>query len=209
MNIKPKLFPMNGVRKLIEEVTVDIKKLSLNPEKTAIVNIDIIGGFFLRGALASPRLEKIIPKIEKVNDSFAASRKVFFIDSHSAVSAEFTAYPAHCVNDEECRIIPEMGRFLSDAEVIKKNCTNGFLAPDYVKWLAANLPTLENVVVTGGMSDVSVMQYALTQKAYFNEIDSKARIIVVENATQTFHTEAHNGNSMHSFAMYNLYQNHL
>ena len=73
--------------------------------------------------------------------------------------------------------------------------------------LSGNLPTMENIVVTGGMSDVSVMQYALTQKAYFNEIDSKARIIVVENATQTFHTEAHNGNSMHSFAMYNLYQN--
>ena len=120
---------MNCVRKLIEEVTVDIKKLSLNPEKTAIVNIDIIGGFFLRGALASPRLEKIIPKIEKVNDSFAASRKVFFIDSHSAVSAEFTAYPAHCVNDEECRIIPEMGRFLSDAEVIKRTARTDFSHP--------------------------------------------------------------------------------
>lgn len=198
---------MNSVRRLVDDVTVDLKKLALSPEKTAVVNIDPIVGFFRQGALASPRLEKMIPKIEKVNDFFAASRKVFFVDSHSAVSTEFTAYPSHCVSEDECRIIPEMKRFLPDSEIIDKNCTNGFLAPDYVKWLAANLPSVENIVVTGGMSDISVMQYALTQKAYFNEIDCKSKVVVVENATQTFDTQAHNADNMHAFAMYNLYQN--
>ena len=207
MKLGLKLFPMNGVQRLVDDVTVDLKKLSLNAEKTVVVNIDPIVGFFLRGAMASPRLEKIIPKIEKVNDLFDKSRKLFFIDSHSAVSTEFTAYPLHCVTEDECKIIPELNRFLPDSDVIDKNCTNGFLAPDYVKWLGANLPTIENIIVTGGMSDISVMQYALTQKAHFNEIDCKAKVIVVENATQTFDTQAHNGDNMHAFAMYNLYKN--
>ena len=91
MKLGLKLFPMNGVQRLVDDVTVDLKKLSLNAEKTVVVNIDPIVGFFLRGAMASPRLEKIIPKIEKVNDLFDKSIKHFFIDSHSAVSTEFTA----------------------------------------------------------------------------------------------------------------------
>ena len=46
MKLGLKLFPMNGVQRLVDDVTVDFKKLSLNAEKTVVVNIDPIVGFF-------------------------------------------------------------------------------------------------------------------------------------------------------------------
>ena len=66
--MKINLFPSNSIQKLIHDVTVDIRKLNLNPKTTIVVNVDVINGFFKEGALASLRLDKIIGKIEKVKN---------------------------------------------------------------------------------------------------------------------------------------------
>lgn len=205
--MKINLFPSNSIQKLIHDVTVDIRKLNLNPKTTIVVNVDVINGFFKEGALASLRLDKIIGKIEKVNEFFLHSQKIFFIDSHTQMSTEFSAYPTHCVSDREQQIVSELSRFTADALLIKKNCTNGFLEPEYARWFAQHRDKIENIVITGGATDICVMQFALTQKAYLNEINSKIKVIAVENAIQTFDTEAHNGDMCHAFAMYNMYIN--
>ena len=63
MKLGLKLFPMNGVQRLVDDVTVDLKKLSLNAEKTVVVNIDPIVGFFLRGAMACDAVRAIQPDL--------------------------------------------------------------------------------------------------------------------------------------------------
>ena len=56
-----------------------------------------------------------------------------------------------------------------------------------------------------GITDISVMQFALTLRAYFNEKNEpRKRIAVVENAVQTFDSDSHNGDRMHTFALYNM-----
>jgi len=57
------------------------------------------------------------------------------------------------------------------------------------------------------MTDLCVMQYALALKAYGNQNDRKLNVVVLENATQSFTTEAHDGNIMHRFALYNMMLN--
>ncbi|MDF2686686.1 MAG: putative pyrazinamidase/nicotinamidase [Clostridia bacterium] len=56
----------------------------------------------------------------------------------------------------------------------------------------------------GGVTDVCIMQFALTQKAYFNECNQNKSIIVIENAVQTFNSDTHDGNQMHTFALFNM-----
>lgn len=205
--MKFNLFPSNNIGKLMRDVTIDIRKLNLNPATTVVVNVDVINGFFKAGALASPRMDRVANKIEKVNEFFLNSQKVFFVDTHTQNSTEFSAYPSHCISEHEQQIIPELQRFTEQALIVKKNCTNGFLEPTYAKWFAENKNKIESIVITGGATDICVLQFALTQKAFLNEINSKIKVIAVENAIQTFDAEAHNGDLCHSFAMYNMYIN--
>lgn len=197
-------FFSNNTEKLVREMTVDIRTASINPKTTAIINMNTINGFFKDGSLASPRLNAIIPKIVQVNEYFLNSKKLFFIDSHTYSSAELKSFPEHCVAQIEREIISELELFASKAEIISKNSTNGFLCNKYLLWLKNYINDLENFIIVGAVSDICVLQFALTQKAYFNERNQDKRIIVIENAVQTFNSETHDGNQMHTFALYNM-----
>ena len=190
--------------KTIREITVSIRSLIINPETTVVVNMDTINGFFKKGPLASARLNTIIPQIKKVNEYYLDSPKIFFTDTHTGDSEEFTAYPKHCVDKYEQEIISELEPFADTAEIFPKNCTNGFLCTNYLSWLLRH-KEVENIVIVGGCTDICVMQYALAQRAYWNENNVNNRIIVIENAVQTYHDDIHNGDLMHNFAIFNMY----
>ena len=74
-------------------------------------------------------------------------------------------------------------------------------------WLRENLGAVDNYVITGGFSDVCVMQFALSMNAYFDQLNKPKNIIVIENATQTFDSDGHDGAKMHVFAVYNMILN--
>jgi len=200
-------FLYNNVAKLVKDVTIDIRKLELNPSDTVVINMNPVNGFFKEGPLSTPRLNNVIPKMIRVNEMFINSRKIFFCDKHSATSTELSTYPVHCATDREQMIISELVRYSDNQKIIEKNSTNGFFAKDYLAWLAKNQNNISNFIIVGGMTDISVMQFALSQKSQLNEINRQANVIVVENATQTFENNAHNGNQMHAFALYNMYIN--
>lgn len=197
----------NGMEKMIRESTLNLRQLALNPETTVVVNVDTINGFFKEGKLSSPRLTEIIPKVVAVNEYFLSSRKLFFVDTHTKKSLELKVYPDHCISEREQSIISELELFTEDATIIPKDSTNGFLAPEYVRWLAKNADSVDHYVVVGGVTDLCVMQYALTQKAYCNQQGIRAHVIIIENAVQTFHSQIHDGNLMHTFALANMISN--
>ena len=63
-----------------------------------ILVVDMIEGFTRKGALASPRIEALIPKqvefLKQVpDDSFV----IFACDSHSKEDSEFNRMPIHCL----------------------------------------------------------------------------------------------------------------
>ena len=196
-----------GHEKTVKVAIVNLRTLLINPETAVVVNIDTINGFFKQGALSSSRMVAVIPQIRKVNEYFLSSRKLFFTDWHKDGCPEFNAFPAHCVSEEEQQIISELAPFSSTGEIFRKNSTNGFLSMEYLAWMTKHCRQIENYIIVGGVTDICVLQYALTQKAYLNENNIRAGIVVVENAVQTFHSAIHNGDDMHFFALYNMLLN--
>ncbi len=192
--------------KTIREITVNIRSLVTDPETTLVVNMDTINGFFKKGKLASKRLKGIIPQILQVNEYYLDSPKIFFVDTHTKDSEELETYPEHCVDKYEQEIITELESFAAVGDVIPKNSTNGFFSKDYLAWLAKH-KEIENIVIVGGCTDLCVMQFALAMRAYWNEQNNNNRIVVIENAVQTYHDEIHNGDTMHNFAILNMYLN--
>ena len=192
--------------KTLREITVPIRTYVTDPERTVIVNVDTINGFFKKGNMASARLKAIIPQLVRVNDYYQESPKLFFVDTHTPKAEEFETFPVHCVDKYEQEIISELEPYAEVGDVIAKNSTNGFFCKNYLAWLAKN-KQIENIVIVGACTDTSVMQFALAQRAYWNEHDNNNRIIVVENAVQTYHDDIHNGDAMHGFALFNLYLN--
>lgn len=192
--------------KTVREVTVNIRTYITNPETTVVINMDTVNGFFKKGALASPRLKAIIPEIVRVNEYYLDSPKIFFADTHTKNSEEFDTYPEHCVDPYESEVISELEAFAEVGEIIPKNSTNGFFCKQFLAWLAKH-KEIENIVIVGGCTDICVMQFALAMRAYWNENDVNNRIIVIENAVQTYHDDLHNGDTMHHFALFNMYMN--
>ncbi len=192
--------------KTVREVTVNIRNYITNPETTVVVNMDTVNGFFKKGKLASNRLKAIIPEIVRVNEYYLDSPKIFFADTHGKEAVEFDTYPEHCVDPYEREIITELQDFADVGDVIPKNSTNGFFCKEFLAWLAKH-KEIENIVIVGGCTDICVMQFALAMRAYWNENDNNNRIIVMENAVQTYHDDIHNGDTMHYFALFNMYIN--
>ncbi len=192
--------------KTVREVTVSIRTYITDPETTVIVNMDTVNGYFKKGKMASSRLNAIIPQLVRVNEYYLDSPKLFFTDTHTPRSEEFETYPAHCVDKYEQEVISELESFAEVGEIIPKNSTNGFFCKQYLAWLAKH-KEIENIIIVGACTDTSVLQFALAQRAYWNENNNNNRIIVIENAVQTYHDDIHNGDLMHNFALFNMYMN--
>ena len=203
-----KLFS-NKFEDFVLDMVTYIRSEDINPRRTVVVNMDTVNGFFKKGAMYSPRLEEIIPKIAQVNEYFVHSGKIFFVDKHSENSTEFNTYPPHCMDEEECSIIEELKFFSerSNAVTIEKNSTNAFFVSDFMLWLRENMAAVDNFVIVGGATDICVLQFALSLKAYFDQLNREKDVIVIENAVQTFDSEGHDGAKMHIFAIYNMILN--
>lgn len=182
---------------------------SLSKEKTALIIIDMVNGFVYSGALSSPRVAAIVNNIVEVNEKTLGFKKVFFKDSHNESSTEFSSFPNHCLkNTDEAELIPELKAYLSDSEntvSIEKNSTNGFNSEGFKKWLSINTDKVDNYIVVGCVTDICILQFALSLKAYFNEENKSKRIIVPINSVDTFDGGTHNGYLMNLFALYNMH----
>ncbi len=195
----------------IEEGFKLLPKLNLddyNKNNTAIIFVDVIEGFVNEGALSSPRALNILPYVEKLSQA-KGFKKLYFADCHPENATEFNSYPPHCVNTtNEPNLVKELA-FNKDMDtLVEKNCTNGFHAPKFREWLKAN-ENISNFIVVGLVTDICVMQFALSLKTYFDEINGIANVIVPLEAVETYTIEAtnHNGELMNTFALYNMQMN--
>lgn len=198
---------------LIEQSLKELPALSLQElakDNTAIVYVDIIKGFVSVGLLSSPRAFGILPSVQRLNEMTKGFHKIYFVDCHTDQTTEFSAYPPHCLaGTEEVEIVPELVVEPGEnSHVIYKNCTNGFMAKEFQDWLAAH-PEVTNVVVTGLVTDICVMTFALTLKTYFNQNNTVSRLIVPVSMVETFDLPAtsHQADLMNVFALYNMKMN--
>lgn len=183
----------------------------LSSKNTAIIVIDMINGFAKQGALYSERIQALIPYIANTLEHFKGYPKLFLNDAHDEDSPEFIAYPPHCVDGtEEAMLVDELVPFIEDNGLFcKKNSTNGFFSPDFAKWFSENNDRIENYLVLGDCTDLCVLQFSLTLKAFLNQWNNASNVIVPTMGVDTYHLEEthHNANLMNLFALYNMKSN--
>ena len=209
MNIPDKdMFLKESCEALCEmlENTRSLKPLdsaSLDKDKTALVIIDMVNGFVKEGSLCSPRIEAIVPRV--VRTAFICSKRLFkiiaFADCHDDDSAEFSCYPPHCVKGtEESQLIDEL-KLVDNIELIEKNSTNGFHEDVFNKWIKEN-KDINNFIVTGDCTDICVLQFTLSLKAYFNKRNLQAEVIVPVDSVETFELGIHKGDLMNLVSLF-------
>ncbi len=197
--------------KTLGEIFDILEKLSavqlkdLPGKQTALVIVDMVNGFTREGALKSPRVEALIPKITELSKACDELhiKKLAFADCHTKASPEFDAYPAHCmIGTSEGEMVDEL-RELGGYTLIPKNSTNGFLEEAFLQWLEEN-QHINTFIITGDCTDICVQQFAVTLKTWFNMQNKKVRIIVPINQVDTYDLDLHNGDLMNVMALYNM-----
>ncbi|MEG0307011.1 MAG: isochorismatase family cysteine hydrolase [Clostridium sp.] len=197
---------LNGIKNELNNL-VSIKISELSSDKTGIIVIDMIRGFYDIGPLASSRVETIVNPLVELNKKTKEYKKVFFIDCHNEASTEFKAYPMHCIEGSiESELIDELKEYATNETIIKKNSTNGFHAKKFQKWIKEN-PQLENFIVTGVCTDICVETFAISLITYFNENNQYKNIIVPMNLVETFDLGNHNAELMNLLSLYKMKSN--
>jgi nicotinamidase-related amidase len=188
----------------------------------ALFCVDMINGFCHEGALASPRVQSIIPAVVATFEgAYAAGIRYFILpqDCHTPDAAEFASFPPHCQRgSSEAATIPELQAlpFADLYTVFPKNSISSFYETPLSTWLAAH-PELTTIIVVGDCTDLCVHQLALPLKLQANALNRRLRVIVPENAVQTYDLPLemaqavgalpHNGDVMHLLFLYHMQLN--
>ncbi|MEG2288602.1 MAG: isochorismatase family cysteine hydrolase [Clostridium sp.] len=200
------LDALNGIKNELSNLkSVSISELPSN--KTGIIVIDMVRGFYDVGPLASPRVEKIINPLVELNEKTKEYKKVFFIDCHKENSTEFKSYPTHCIEGTiESELINELKEYATNGTIVMKNSTNGFYAKEFQKWIKEN-SHLENFIVTGVCTDICVEAFVISLITYFNENNQWKNIIVPINLVETFDLGNHDAELMNLISLYKMKSN--
>lgn len=165
----------------------------------------MVNGFAKDGALSSKRILSINSKIADLskNCSKLGVKKIAFADSHSKNNPEFKIYPEHCVRGDWESVltdeIKESGKYV----LIEKNSTNGFIEPEFIKWLEKN-NDISHFIIVGNCTDICVQQFSLCLKAYYNMRNEDKDIIVVKDLVETYDLDFHYSELMSLMALYNM-----
>lgn len=171
--------------------SLDIKML--DPEKTVLVIMDMTEGMIKNPHKMFDPLKGIIEPVAELLRKFKdnKTRIIAFSDSHNYNSTEFRYLTPHCIEGSEgTEIITEL-RETGGYQIMRKNSLNGFHCPDFQRYLAENIKRIENYVVCGIYTDFSVMNFCLTLKSYYDQMNKEINVIVPYNAIETFSSDVH------------------
>ena len=187
--------------------------------RVALISVDMINGFCYEGVLSSPRVKDIIPAVVGCFEgaySVGVHEFVLAQDCHTLDAVEFADFPPHChAGTSEADTIPELANlpFANLYQVVSKNSLNAFHGTDLGAWLEAR-HHFSKIVIVGDCTDLCVHQMAMHLKLYANAYNLKMRVIVPENAVQTYDMPVetanaigalpHDGDFMHLVFLYHM-----
>jgi nicotinamidase-related amidase len=163
------------------------------PERVAVISIDVINGFCKSGPLASERVGRIArPVAELFERAYALGVRNFALtqDTHDPYTPEFQVYPPHCVRGtaesetvDELKALP----FFDDVAVFPKNSINSHLGTGLGAWLKER-PQIDCFIVVGDCSDLCTYQAAMYLRLEANAENLARRVVVPADAVGTFDT---------------------
>jgi nicotinamidase-related amidase len=196
--------------------------IAVEPERVAVISIDVINGFCKSGPLASDRVGRIArPVAELFERAYALGVRSFALtqDTHDPHTPEFAAYPPHCVRGtaeseavDELKALP----FFADVAAFPKNSINSHLGTGLGAWLRER-PQVDRFVVVGDCSDLCTYQAAMHLRLEANAENLARRVIVPVDAVDTFDTpvsvarelgiKAHDGDLHHALFLHHMAMN--
>ena len=175
------------------------------PHKTALLCVDVTNGFCKEGALASPRVAKIIPPIVKLLKQAweAGCHNIIFIqDTHEWNAVEFDAFPPHCTRASiEAQTVSEISDlpFYNEMLLIEKNSIDSSIDTELDDWMSDH-PRVQTFVVVGDCTDLCTYQLAMHLKVSANAYQKTRWVVVPANCTETYDTSIDAAKETSAFA---------
>lgn len=166
-------------------------ELTEDPEKVAIVSVDVTKGFCNQGALFSPRVAEIVkPIVELMKNAWDKNIRHIILcqDSHEPQAEEFSSWPPHCIRGtQEAETVEEIKQlpFFEQILVLEKNSIASGLNEDLQQWVLDH-PEVEKYIVVGDCSDLCTYQLAMFLRLDANERQVQREVILPENCVQTY-----------------------
>lgn len=189
------------------------------PEKTALISVDMINGFCHTGNLASERVAALInPVVDLFNLAWnhGVQDYVLLHDCHTHTAEEFKAFAEHSIcGTVEAEAVDEIRSlsFFPQIRIIEKNSIHPAHATGFDQWLAqAN--HLNTYIVVGDCTDLCVYQIAMYLRTFANAYDLTRRVIIPENCVNTYdlpvdlaasiNVQPHPGDLMHRLFLHHM-----
>jgi len=170
---------------------LSLSEFSENPEKTAIISVDVIKGFCNQGALSSPRVAEIVkPIVELMKNAWDKNIRHIILsqDTHEPQAVEFSSWSPHCIRGtEESETVAEIRQlsFFEQIKVLEKNSIASGLNKDLQQWVVDH-PEVDKYIVVGDCSDLCTYQLAMFLRLDANERQLQREVILPENCVQTY-----------------------
>jgi nicotinamidase-related amidase len=199
--------------------TMPLERLAADPQRVAIMAVDLINGFCNMGSLASPRIQGIVaPSAELFQRAEAAgvAHLIRVQEAHEPEALEFAQFPAHGVRGTaEAEAVPELRAlpFFDQMRVFTKNSIHPAFNSGLERWLEEH-GEVDTFVVVGDCTDLCTYQTAMYLKLRGNALQLSQRVVVPANCVQTFDTPpalarqigamAHDGDLLHLVFLYSM-----
>lgn len=199
--------------------TLSLGELCSEPEKVAVLSVDLIKGFCNQGPLAGPRCAGIVPGVvDLFKQTYKMGVRSFALlqDAHSPQAVEFNTWPAHCVaGTEESDTVDEFHSlpFFDEISILHKNSIDAFEYTTLDLWVN-QVPQVTTFVVTGDCTDLCVYQLAMHLRTKADARDLQRRVIVPADLVQTYDFPVpaakpvgampHPGDLMHACFLYHM-----
>ena len=169
-------------------------KKELEELKQLLIVVDMVNGFVRKGAMADPKIAKIIPEQLRLIKMILAKKEglAFIKDAHELDCREFERFPIHCViGTEEAELVDELKPYEKETLVYHKNSTSAIFAPNFMEDIK-RMKNLKEVIVTGCCTDICDMNLAIPLQNYFDQNNQKVDIVIPTNAVETYDAPYHN-----------------
>ncbi len=163
------------------------------PERVALISIDVINGFCVQGPLASPRVARIItPVADLLTRAHALGVRNMALtqDTHDPDAVEFGSYPPHCVRgtaESEAVDALKALPFYDTITIVPKNSISSAIGTSLGAWIAAR-PAVDRFIIVGDCTDLCTYQAALQLRLDANAHNLVRRIVVPAIAVDTYDT---------------------
>jgi nicotinamidase-related amidase len=174
---------------------LSLDEIVTDPDRTAVMSVDLVNGFCYEGPLSSPRIAAIVDPIVRVFDkAYELGVRHFVLpqENHPPDAIEFDSFGPHCIAGTiEAETVPALANllFANQFTVIEKNSINAFIETGMDEWLDAH-PDLRTFIITGDCTDLCVYQLVMHLRLRYNAKQiPDVRMIVPADCVDTYHLD--------------------